>query len=655
MRNFSVSHRLSAFLGSVLLMLAHPTFAADDEREAEDPPERVARLSYSQGRVALQTRDDDDWTDASLNRPLTTGDRIRLDRSSRAELQAGALDLQLEEHSEFSFLELTEDVAQIQLTAGAVYVSIRRLRDNEVVEVDTPQAAVALTKPGEYTIAIQADGSSTLVRAHTGECQVTDHRQTVTLKSREQATFVASERGGPAPTTEPLSSRTAFENWARERNRRAERSASARYVDPEVIGYSDLDEYGDWVHEVEYGHVWYPTRIASDWSPYRHGRWVWISPWGWTWVDDAPWGFAPFHYGRWAHIRGRWCWVPGPLHVRPVYAPALVAWVGSGPPRTRVSVSIAFGGGIGWFPLAPREIYVPSYRCSRRYIHSVNYSNTVIVNNVYINRAYNNRSTYINHVNRTVHDAVTVMRPDAFTASRPVREHRVHVDSRDLGNWQTRNVIADVTPQRGATPRASWNPGTTREHGREREVIMRRTPQERIAPRDQAARGDSIARTAGRAANRIETPQVVPQTQREQQRREWSGQQPDRGSQIQRDARDSNSRNREIERAQQLPQTRAREERDNTVRFQNRIENQNRAQFSRPEFSRPDQGSRPEEVRRPQARGDSGSFQQPRQQHIEPRAREPSPPPAQRAQESPRSHQDRGREGMQPRQRFSER
>ncbi|MGO8013232.1 DUF6600 domain-containing protein, partial [Rhizobium ruizarguesonis] len=81
-------------------------------------------------------------------------------------------------------------------------------------------------------------------------------------------------------------------------------------VSREVIGYRDLDTYGTWYSEPEYGHVWRPTLLVDDWAPYRYGRWIWVAPWGWTWIDDAPWGFAPSHYGRWAYLRHRWYWVP---------------------------------------------------------------------------------------------------------------------------------------------------------------------------------------------------------------------------------------------------------------------------------------------------------------------------------------------------------
>ena len=127
-----------------------------------------------------------------------------------------------------------------------------------------------------------------------------------------------------------------FDNFAFERDHREDGAESANYVSPEMTGYEDLDDYGHWQYVGGYGTVWVPANVASDWAPYRNGHWAYIDPWGWTWVEDEPWGFAPFHYGRWAYAGNRWCWVPGPVAVRPVYAPALVAFVGG--------TGIAIGG-----------------------------------------------------------------------------------------------------------------------------------------------------------------------------------------------------------------------------------------------------------------------------------------------------------------------
>jgi hypothetical protein len=216
-------------------------------------------------------------------------------------------------------------------------------------------------------------------------------------------------------------------------------------VSRDVIGYEDLDDDGDWISEPEYGYVWAPRHVHAGWAPYRDGRWAWVSPWGWTWVDNSRWGFAPFHYGRWAYIghRSRWCWVPGPRHVRPIYAPALVGWVGS----PGGSVSVGIGTGVGWFPLGPREVYVPGYWHSRRYIHNVNVTNTVIVNNVYINDAYRGRRDRLDYRYRHHGNAVTVISRDSFADGRPIGHRFSPVPDRDLRHWRHDSRPPAIAPR----------------------------------------------------------------------------------------------------------------------------------------------------------------------------------------------------------------
>ncbi len=162
-----------------------------------------------------------------------------------------------------------------------------------------------------------------------------------------------------------------FAAWVAAEDRRDDRMASTRYVSPEMTGVEDLDRYGRWQQDPEVGAVWVPITVVPGWAPYSMGHWAWVSPWGWTWVDDAPWGFAPFHYGRWLIRHDRWCWAPGNYVRRPVYAPALVGWIGG----ANFMLSISAGRrapGVGWFPLAPHEVFVPSYRVSPHYVQQVN-------------------------------------------------------------------------------------------------------------------------------------------------------------------------------------------------------------------------------------------------------------------------------------------
>ena len=193
----------------------------------------------------------------------------------------------------------------------------------------------------------------------------------------------------------PLGGPDDLDNWSSARERQVEDSASGEYVASDIPGTKHIDHRGKWQETPEYGYVWLPTAVVAGWVPYRSGHWMWISPWGWTWVDDAPWGYAPFHYGRWVQWNNSWAWVPGPRRVRPVYGPALVAWVG-GP---AVGTSVAFGSNVGWFPLGPREVYVPNTRVSSAYVRNVNITNTTLVNTTYITNIYQNHLTPTHYAN----------------------------------------------------------------------------------------------------------------------------------------------------------------------------------------------------------------------------------------------------------------
>jgi len=326
-------------------------------------------------------------------------------------------------------LNLDDRTVQIQLAQGTIEVHLRRYEPGNAVEIDTPNLAFTLTNAGEYRIETDPNGDSTLIIVREGGGQVTGGGESYDLGPGQQYTFGGTDQlsydAQPAPGFDD------FESWCQQRDQRENRSASAQYVSRDIDGYYDLDDYGDWQVVPEYGRVWVPRGVAAGWTPYHFGHWVWIAPWGWTWIGDEPWGFAPFHYGRWAFVGGYWGWVPGPLVVRPVYAPALVGFVGG----SGFGVTVGFGGGVtgvGWFPLGPRDVWVPGYRCSPRYVQNVNVTNTRVVTVTQVTNVYNNYT-----VNRTVNvneytyarnvSAVTVVDRETFVNARPVSNATIRV------------------------------------------------------------------------------------------------------------------------------------------------------------------------------------------------------------------------------------
>ena len=304
-----------------------------------DPPSRVARLAYVSGTVSFSPSGESDWVRASVNRPLTTGDRLWTDAGARGELQLGAAAIRMDARTSIALLNVDDRIAQVQLTQGTLNIRIWRFDRNHVFEVNTPNLAYSIRSPGSYRIRVNARGDSTIVLVRSGQAEVFGEGRAFVLEAGQGFEFF--DTGLRDYDSFAFAPADDFDRWASARDQRWENSVSARYVSRDLIGYEDLDEYGTWRDVAGYGHVWTPTRVAAHWAPYRDGHWAWVEPWGWTWVDDAPWGFAPSHYGRWASIGGAWAWVPGPLEARPVYAPALVAFVGG----SNFSISLNLGGG----------------------------------------------------------------------------------------------------------------------------------------------------------------------------------------------------------------------------------------------------------------------------------------------------------------------
>src|SRR5579872_503509 len=432
-------------------------------QDQDDPPGRAARLGFMEGSVSFQPAGENEWVGAAPNRPMTTGDKLWVDRDSRTGVQLGSTSIHLNSNTGISFLNLDDRTTQIQLSSGSMSVRVRHLERDEVFEIDTPNQAFTIFRPGQYRVEASEDGSNTVVTVRQGQGESTGNGQTYTVHEGQRATFSGTDRLNA--DVEQVGAPDSFDEWSDGRDRRFDDSRSARYVSPEVVGSQDLDEYGDWQPSPEYGNVWFP-RVDAGWAPYHTGHWAWIDPWGWTWVDDAPWGYAPFHYGRWVNVYGRWGWVPGPREVRPVYAPALVVFVGGGGP--------AMGGNVAWFPLGPREVYVPPYHVSPTYVNQVNVSNTTVnqttVTNVYNTTVINNNTTVNNtninntrvnnvtYVNRNVNGAVTAVPQQAFAGGQAVSRVAVPVSRQQLEAAPvTARVAVAPTPTAVTGPRAGAN------------------------------------------------------------------------------------------------------------------------------------------------------------------------------------------------------
>ena len=473
---------------------------AQSSADQGDPPARVARLAFVRGEVNFAPAGENDWVQAQLNRPVVTGDKLWTDNGGRAELQVGAATIRMNQHTSFDFLNLNDQTAQIELTQGSLDLDVRRIHGNETYEIDTPTLAFVADRVGDYRVDVDAQGKVTTVTVRRGGGELYgENGARVQIGEGQSLAFDNPQlRDYKTVRIEQAAPRDDFDTFVSERTRRYERPVAANYVSEDVVGYEDLDAYGSWNDAPEYGHVWYPNNVGADWAPYHDGRWTWVEPWGWTWVDDAPWGFAPFHYGRWVYNESRWGWVPGPVDVRPVYAPALVAFVGGG----GVGLDISVGGPIGWFALGPRDVYFPGYRCGRNYFTSINVSNARIgyasVNNYYGGWSRGSVNyAQINYANRNRPGALAAMPASAFVNGHSAATSDLTMNSRAaLANGRviaratvvpTRASVlaAEGRAARGGAPAAAFN----------RQVVAAHAPPP--APASFAARQRLLQRTPG--------------------------------------------------------------------------------------------------------------------------------------------------------------
>jgi len=446
-----------------------------DQDQSQDLPGRVARLSFSEGSISFRPAGEDDWVSGVPNRPMVTGDDLWADEDSRAEVHAGSAAIRLGAKTGITFLELDDHTTQIRLAQGSLILRVRHVDDDDNYEIDTPNIAFSLLQPGEYRVDVSEDGSQSITTVWHGRGRVTGGGDTYTVVANQSATFTGGDHLDYQVAQLP--DRDDLDTWAFERDDSEDRADSANYVSREMTGYEDLDEYGDWSYVAGYGPCWRPRAVVLGWAPYRFGHWIYVGRWGWTWVEDEPWGFAPFHYGRWAFVNNGWFWVPGPVVVRPIWAPALVAFVGGGP-----GFRFSAGLGVGWFPLAPGEVYLPAYRVSRAYVNNVNLTNTSVtvtkITNVY-NTEFVNRGTTVNHisyVNQHVANGVTVVSHDAFVNARPVAQNLMRVDSRELAAAPVTRVVT-AEPIRASVTGAG-RPASVRPPAAvmSRQVVAVRTP-----------------------------------------------------------------------------------------------------------------------------------------------------------------------------------
>ena len=454
---------------------------SDEEAIARTPP----RLSYADGEVSYFRPGAQDWAPAQVNTALAPGDELYTGNRGNLELQVGARAyVRAWGDSQLGLVNHEPDLLQIKVTAGHVALDLRSVDPGRTVEVDTPQAAFTIERAGYYRVDVTQSGSSFVTR-RSGQATMTPAGgQAVAIASSEEVVLEGAET--PTVRSYVAPELDVWDRWNYARTGDLIDAISSRYVPGGVYGVDDLDHYGDWRVVPTYGSVWVPQSVPSGWAPYSTGRWVMDPYYGWTWVDTAPWGWAPYHYGRWVFVSGYWAWAPGPVIVRPVYAPALVAFFGA--PSVRVAIGAP---GVSWVALSWGEPLVPWWGRPQFVGRPtwVGWGGPRFVNNVVVNRTTVVNVTNINvYRNTSVQHAVVAVREDHFGRG-PVQQARIaQIDARHL---EPARAPIRVAPDASSFVAASGHATRPPDHTITRAVVATR------APRREGPRPTDAARAEG--------------------------------------------------------------------------------------------------------------------------------------------------------------
>jgi hypothetical protein len=503
--------RICWFSFLFLFTLAGHAVAATNDGDAWSPT--PPRLSFIDGEVSYWRAGAEDWARARPNLALAEGDALYAGRDANFEVQFGSRSyIRADEDSQLSLLELAEHRIQFKLTSGLVSFDMRSLVVGDSVEVSTPDAVFVIKNPGYYRVEVNNQDTHFITRRGGEATVITADGRTLSIYPSEDIVVTSGRPVKVATYAAPAPD--AWDRWNDARSDRSGESISARYLPPGVYGAEELDHYGRWRVVPSYGSVWIPHDVGADWVPYSTGSWVWDPYYEWTWVDDAPWGWAPFHYGRWVYIDGFWAWAPGPVVRRPVYSPALVAFMVRG---HDVSVRVSVGlPGLWWVALSWGEPVLPWWGVPRYRGHPYwgGWGGPRIVNNVVIRQTTVIKVGDIHYHNARLPRAILTVPADKF-GREPVR-----------ATVENRYRHTDFAPVRGELPvkpaRVSLSGGAPKGVQPPREILTRpvvsiRAPREREQAqpwKDEAPRVRTQARP--------ETRYVIPPVRRSEETRTMS-------------------------------------------------------------------------------------------------------------------------------------
>ncbi len=355
MKDLCVKNWLAAAVTLVFALCSHTALA--QEVDTDGSVGLVGRIAHIEGQLLRYVPDEDDWVLTDADTPFGQYDSLFSSEDGKAEIiMPNNTMVRIGGDTQVQLIELTGDAAEIQVSSGIA----RLYNKSSSAEIRAAMPfGEALIPPGAVCDLVVRETQAEIASV-TGSCEVsradTGTRHEVNAGSAciiTTDTIVASANNVPRE----------WDRWNADRDDRQTRRLQARgdsgkYLPDTLQDHAaELDDNGRWervYYEGDYRYVWRPVYVGAGWTPFSAGRWI-IWHGEQTWVPCEPFGYVTHHYGNWIYAGSCWYWAPPVsgvmisaglplLNVGFNWYPGRVAWVSS-------------GFSIGWFPLAPFEMY----------------------------------------------------------------------------------------------------------------------------------------------------------------------------------------------------------------------------------------------------------------------------------------------------------
>jgi len=325
--------RKAALIALAVLLAGICAVAQEAKPQAQPSPppqetkytnDSFARLSFIDGNTYIQRAADLAYEEGQVNMAIAEGDRIGT-TEGRAEIYLGKKGyLRLDQNSKVDFLGLPKkgtELVRLRVWAGSMYLDVKGLDKEKSIEVLTTDATFYVLDNGLYRIDVK-EGQETEILVFSGMVEASGAEGSMLVK-QEQRVSVSEGRFPAKPVSFFAAVDDPFDRFNSDREAKTHRTLARRYLSGELEDFEgELDEYGDWVENDEFGYVWVPRNMGLDWRPYYWGRWSWLPMAGWSWLPYESWGWSTYHYGRWHWgMNLGWYWIPTYY-----WGPAWVDW-----------------------------------------------------------------------------------------------------------------------------------------------------------------------------------------------------------------------------------------------------------------------------------------------------------------------------------------